>query len=65
MGKVSKEQYKDALKVIKEYNLELIRIKPNLWHKKICTTCSSIVESAVAGYCHNCWKNGFHNDDEA
>jgi rhamnogalacturonyl hydrolase YesR len=62
MSKVNKEDYLKALEVVKKYNLELIRTKPNLWHKKICTTCSSIVKSAVAGYCQNCWENGFHNE---
>lgn len=61
MSKVSKEDYKKALKVVKEYNLERLKDIQHR-HKKICETCSSIVRSAVAGYCENCWHNGFHNE---
>ena len=61
MEKPNKEDYKKALDIIKEYNLERLKDVQHK-HKKVCKTCGSIVESAVAGYCQNCWHNGFTND---
>lgn len=61
MSKISKEDYQKSLEIIKEYNLERIKLSKH-WGKKVCKTCGSIVKSAVAGHCENCWENGFHNE---
>ena len=58
---MDRKDFLNAIEVVKIYNQQ--RLKDIQFKgRKLCSTCGSMVKSAVAGYCENCWETGDYSN---